>query len=148
MLCATFPGTGKRTQPSQAAVQALTSGNVQEVMADLFPANQAAARQAFMAATAAYRGSTSAPAAAIAAQGQAANEWLGGTDPAGRQAATISAPTLIADGTMDGLDPVANDYALARLIAGAKLKLYPDAGHAFLFQDAKAFVPVIESFLS
>jgi pimeloyl-ACP methyl ester carboxylesterase len=38
--------------------------------------------------------------------------------------------------------------ALARLIRGARLKLYPDAGHAFLFQDQKAFVPLIESFLS
>jgi pimeloyl-ACP methyl ester carboxylesterase len=35
----------------------------------------------------------------------------------------------------------------AQLIRGAKLKLYPDAGHAFLFQDAKAFVPLLDSFL-
>jgi pimeloyl-ACP methyl ester carboxylesterase len=59
----------------------------------------------------------------------------------------ISAPTLIADGTMDRLDPIANGYALARLIRGARLKLYPDAGHAFLFQDQTAFVPLIESSL-
>ncbi len=43
VLCATFPGTGRITPPSQAAVQALTSGSQQEVMADLFPANQSAA---------------------------------------------------------------------------------------------------------
>jgi pimeloyl-ACP methyl ester carboxylesterase len=36
---------------------------------------------------------------------------------------------------------------VARLIHGATLKLYPDAGHAFLFQDQTAFVPLIESFL-
>jgi pimeloyl-ACP methyl ester carboxylesterase len=48
--CATFPGTGRITPPSQAAAQALTSGNVQEVMADLFRANQAAAQQAYQAA--------------------------------------------------------------------------------------------------
>jgi pimeloyl-ACP methyl ester carboxylesterase len=73
--------------------------------------------------------------------------WLGGTDPAGQKTATIAAPTLIGDGTSDRLDPVANDYALAHLIAGARLKLYPDAGHAFMFQDEQAFVRLIQSFL-
>jgi pimeloyl-ACP methyl ester carboxylesterase len=56
-------------------------------------------------------------------------------------AAAISAAALIADGTTDRLNPVANDYALAQRIRGVRLKLYPDAGHAFLFQDEKAFVP-------
>ena len=51
------------------------------------------------------------------------------------------------DRTIGGLDPVANDYALAKLMPGARLKLYPDAGHAFLFQDQNAFVRLIESFL-
>jgi pimeloyl-ACP methyl ester carboxylesterase len=147
VLCATFPGTGTMTPPSSAATRALTSGNVQEVMADLFPANQGAAQQAHLAAVAAYRPHAPAPAAAIAAQGHAMNVWSGGTDPAGQKTATISAPTLIADGTVDRLDPVANDYALARLIPGARLKLYPDAGHAFMFQDENAFASLIESFL-
>jgi len=147
VLCATFPGTGKVTPPSQAATLALTSGSLQEVMADLFPVNQAAAQQAYLAATGAYPPMAPAPAAAITAQGRAVNVWLGGTDAAGQKTATISAPTLIADGTIDRLDPIANDYALAQLIGGAKLKLYPDAGHAFLFQDENAFVPLIESFL-
>jgi pimeloyl-ACP methyl ester carboxylesterase len=147
VLCATFPGTGKAVPASQAAVLALTSGNVQEVMADLFPANQAAAQQAYLAATAAYPSHPVAPAAVIAAQANAANRWSGGTDPAGQKTATIAAPTLIADGTIDRLDPIANDYDLASLIRGARLKLYADAGHAFLFQDEKAFVPLVESFL-
>jgi len=30
----------------------------------------------------------------------------------------------------------------------AHLLLYPDAGHAFLFQDAAEFVPAVERFLS
>jgi pimeloyl-ACP methyl ester carboxylesterase len=148
VLCATFPGTGRIDRPSQAAAQAFTSGNVQEMMADLFPANQAAAQQAYLAAIAAYPPHALAPAATIAAQGHAMNVWSGGTDPAGQKTVTISAPTLIADGTIDRLDPVANNYALARLIRGARLKLYPDAGHAFLFQDEKSFVPLIESFLA
>jgi pimeloyl-ACP methyl ester carboxylesterase len=112
-------------------------------------ANQTSALiDALMAAIAAYPPHALAPAATIAAQGHAMNAWSGGTDPAGRKTATISAPALIADGTIDRLDPVANDYALARLIKGARLKLYPGAGHAFLFQDEKSFVPLIESFFA
>lgn len=49
-------------------------------------------------------------------------------------------------GTADRLDPLANSQTLARLIPGAKLTLYPDAGHAFLFQDQAAFITLIESF--
>jgi pimeloyl-ACP methyl ester carboxylesterase len=147
VLCATFPGTGKVDQPAQAAVLALTSGNEQEVAADLFPANQAAAQRAYLAAAAAYPPYAPASAATIATQVHAMNVWLDGTDPAGQKTATIAAPTLIADGTNDRLDPVANDYALVRLIAGARLKLYPDAGHAFMFQDEQAFVRLILSFL-
>ena len=41
-------------------------------------------------------------------------------------------PTLIADGTDDQLDPIANDHILASLITGSRLMLYPDAGHGFL----------------
>jgi pimeloyl-ACP methyl ester carboxylesterase len=56
--------------------------------------------------------------------------------------------TLIADGTDDRLDPVANDHALARLIPRASLVLYPDAGHGFLFQDGTRFASLVESFLT
>jgi pimeloyl-ACP methyl ester carboxylesterase len=57
-------------------------------------------------------------------------------------------PTLVADGTDDRLDPVANDHALARLIPGVRLMLYPDAGHGFLFQDGTRFASLVESFLA
>jgi pimeloyl-ACP methyl ester carboxylesterase len=57
-------------------------------------------------------------------------------------------PTLIADGTDDRLDPAANDHALERLIPGARLALYRDAGHGFLFQDVAPVASRIESFLT
>ena len=75
-------------------------------------------------------------------------KWWAGTDAAGRKIARISVPTLIADGTDDQLDPVANDHTLARLIPGARLVLYPDAGHGFLFQERTRFASLIESFLT
>jgi hypothetical protein len=34
-----------------------------------------------------------------------------------------------------------------RQVPGARLILYPDAGHAFLFQDASSFIPAVERFL-
>jgi pimeloyl-ACP methyl ester carboxylesterase len=74
-------------------------------------------------------------------------QWMTGQDPAGRGLSQIHARTLVADGTLDQLDPVPNDFLLERGIPRAHLLLYPDAGHAFLFQDAARFVPAIDRFL-
>lgn len=57
-------------------------------------------------------------------------------------------PTLIADGTDDRFDPIANDHSLTRLIPGARLVLYADAGHGFLFQDGTRFASLVDSFLT
>ena len=116
-------------------------------MAVLFPANQAAAKNAYLAAVSSYPAAPPVPMATVAEQWRAVNEWWAGDDPAGRKAATIAAPTLVADGTVDRLDPLANSRTLARLIPRARLQLYTDAGHAFLFQDQATFLRLIESFL-
>jgi pimeloyl-ACP methyl ester carboxylesterase len=116
-------------------------------MAVLFPAGQTAAQYTYIAAISSYPAAPAAPAGTVTAQGHAVDQWWAGTDPAGQHAANIAVPTLIADGTADQLDPLADSRTLAHLIPGAKLTLYPDAGHAFLFQDQAAFVPLIESFL-
>jgi pimeloyl-ACP methyl ester carboxylesterase len=146
VLCASYPGNGTAVLPSEAAMHALTSGGPQ-AMADLFPAGQAAAQDTYLAAISSYPAAPGAPASIVAAQGHAVDQWWAGLDPAGLRAAEITAPTLIADGTTDRLDPLANSHDLAGLIPGARLALYPDAGHAFLFQDQAAFIPLIESFL-
>jgi pimeloyl-ACP methyl ester carboxylesterase len=41
----------------------------------------------------------------------------------------------------------ANGRTLARLIPGARLVLYTDAAHAFLFQNGTQFAAVVDSFL-
>jgi pimeloyl-ACP methyl ester carboxylesterase len=147
VLCATFPGTGNVVQPSQAAINALSSTNAKTVAADLFPANETAAAAAFGAAIAGYPSAAAPSAATISAQARAITQWWDDGDPAAARTAQIAVPTLVADGTDDRLDPVVNSHALAKLIPGAKLVLYPDAGHAFLFQDEKTLIPVVESFL-
>jgi pimeloyl-ACP methyl ester carboxylesterase len=147
ILCASYPGNGTAIRPPQDAINALTSGSTQQVMANLFPAGQTAAKNTYLAAISSYPAAPAAPAGTVTAQGHAVDQWWAASDPAGTQTATIAVPTLIADGTADRLDPLANSHTLAGLIPGAKVTLYPDAGHAFLFQDQAAFVPQIESFL-
>ena len=137
VLCATYPGTGT-VVPSQAAIQT----------GSLFPANQVNAYDAFTAAISEYPAAPAASADAKTAQAAAVTKWWDGTDAAGRKIARISVPTLIADGTDDQLDPVANDHTLARLIPRSRLVLYPDAGHGFLFQEGTRFASLIESFLT
>jgi pimeloyl-ACP methyl ester carboxylesterase len=137
VLCASWAGNGQAIRPSQ---HALNSG-------ELFPADQTAAQNTYHAAISAYPSVPAAPSATLTAQVLAIDQWWAGRDPAGAQAAKIAVPTLIADGADDQLDPLANSHTLATLIPGAKLTIYPDAGHAFLFQDQTAFVPLIESFL-
>jgi len=146
VLCATFPGTGRDVVPS-ATVKALTRLEPRHVEAVLFPANQARAYNAYAAAISGYPPTAGPSAAVRAAQRRAVTQWWTGKDPAGRKTAAISVPTLIADGTADWVDPVANARALAGLIPGARLVLYPDAAHAFLFQDGTQFAGAVESFL-
>jgi pimeloyl-ACP methyl ester carboxylesterase len=80
-------------------------------------------------------------------QQTAITQWFSGDDASGRRPGEIEEPTLVADGTEDALNPVSNDRMLSRLIHGAHLLLYPDAGHGFLFQDAGKFDSELRSFL-
>jgi len=146
VLCATYPGTGT-DKPAQTAINDLKSGDSTKVMSVLFPSNQVTAQESFEIATGNYPPSSSPSAAVVSAQTNAVDEWFDGRDTAGRKTANITVPTLVADGTVDRLDPIENDHRLASLIPGAQLVLYPDAGHAFLFQDEVSFVPVVEAFL-
>jgi pimeloyl-ACP methyl ester carboxylesterase len=144
VLCATFPGVGTLIPP-QAKINDLTNGNGLSV---LFPADQAMAAAAFSAGAQSYADPEAASAGVISAQGDAALSWFHGTDTAGRKTSRISAPTLVADGAEDQLDAVSNSRAIAGLIPAAKLLIYPDAGHGFLFQEGTPFAVTVESFLS
>jgi len=146
VLCATNPGNGQAVVPPAAARQA--SSDFPASQANDFPANQASAYDAFKAAISEYPPAPAVPPGTKGAQALAISDWWAGNDAAGHEVARISVPTLIADGTDDQKVPVANDHTLARLIPGASLVLYPDAGHAFLFQDWTRFASLVESFLT
>jgi pimeloyl-ACP methyl ester carboxylesterase len=119
VLGAGYPGNGAAVRPPQQAINALNTGG-QQALAELFPAGQAGARNAYLAAISSY---PPAPAVleqeAVAAQGHAIDAWWAGQDLAGARAASITAPTLIADGAADQLDPAVNSRTLAGLIPGA-----------------------------
>jgi pimeloyl-ACP methyl ester carboxylesterase len=148
VLCATLPGDGHATLPTAATLAKLDdTSDVSAVLSLLFPSEQAGAVRSYIAGLSQYPSYYSASPSIVRAQEGTLAEWTSGEDPAGPKLATIKAPTLVADGTLDPLVPLANDRRLAAVIPGAMLVTYPDAAHGFLFQDQSAFVPRVEQFL-
>jgi pimeloyl-ACP methyl ester carboxylesterase len=62
--------------------------------------------------------------------------------------ANIQAPTLVANGDNDIMVPTVNSYLLAGHIPNAKLAIYPDANHGFLFQYPHEFAAEVNAFLT
>ncbi|MBN9530601.1 MAG: alpha/beta hydrolase [Alphaproteobacteria bacterium] len=56
-------------------------------------------------------------------------------------------PMLVANGAHDVMLPAYRSYVLSQQAPDAKLVLYPDAGHAFLFQHIADFATEIDRFL-
>jgi pimeloyl-ACP methyl ester carboxylesterase len=61
---------------------------------------------------------------------------------------TITQPVLIANGIEDIMIPAIASYAAIGHLRNAKLVLYSDAGHGFLFQHAKDFATEVANFLN
>jgi pimeloyl-ACP methyl ester carboxylesterase len=148
ILAATQPGTGRALPVPAAAAAAAVSPDPATVLSVLFPPGQASAERAYTIGILRYPDFYQAPRAITSAQGLAVQQWIAGKDPAGRQLGHLRLPTLVADGTLDQLDPVANDRLLADSVPRAKLILYPGAGHAFLFQDLASFLSAAQRFLA
>ena len=138
VLCATFPGTGAAVLPSNAARQAASD----------FPANQVNAYDAFRAAVSQYPSAPAASAGTKGLQGLALSDWWSG---------------VARNRAQDRQDLSAHAYRRRHRRSArpgrqrphprpphprARLVLYPDAGHAFLFQDGTPFAALIESFLT
>jgi pimeloyl-ACP methyl ester carboxylesterase len=144
ILAATSVGTGKAVPLPPATVTGLEPA---KVVAQLFPDNQAGAVSAYLSAIGQYPGFVGVPAATFHSQYLAAERWMAGRDAAGRLPGDIRVPTLVAGGTRDRFMATANERLLARSVPGAKLLLFDDAGHAFLFQDSARFIRAVETFL-
>jgi pimeloyl-ACP methyl ester carboxylesterase len=64
-----------------------------------------------------------------------------------QRVSAIEHPVFIANGDSDPMILPHYSYLLAGLIPHAKLKIYPDAAHGFLFQHAKEFAADVQAFL-
>jgi pimeloyl-ACP methyl ester carboxylesterase len=60
----------------------------------------------------------------------------------------INKPVFVANGDSDPMILPRYSYLLAGLIRGARLKIYPDAAHGFLFQHHAEFAADVEAFLA
>jgi pimeloyl-ACP methyl ester carboxylesterase len=62
--------------------------------------------------------------------------------------AGIAQPVLVAHGDNDRMVPTRNSHLLAEHLPDARLRLYPDAGHGFLFQYPLDFAAEVQTFLA
>jgi pimeloyl-ACP methyl ester carboxylesterase len=82
------------------------------------------------------------------AQYDAVIEW-GIPDPSRlNRLAGITQPVLIANGDNDIMVPTPNSWLLAQYLPNARVRIYPDAGHGFLFQWPEQFAELVHRFLS
>lgn len=154
ILAATDPGSPHAIEPTQQVIDVLTNPSTTptDLLPILFPADQQAAGQAWMAAIGTQPNLTAAdfaaPPATMAAQSRATGRrWYGRGHGTYRNLHRIKAATLVAHGTEDVIVPPGNARLLARRIPNVTRATYPDAGHAFLFQDPAAKAQAFASFL-
>ncbi|NMI55832.1 alpha/beta hydrolase [Streptomyces sp. RLB3-17] len=82
------------------------------------------------------------------AQMDAITEW-GIPDPSQLdRLAGITQPVLVANGDNDIMIPTPNTWLLAQHLPNARVRIYPDSGHGFLWQWPEEFAALIHSFLS
>jgi pimeloyl-ACP methyl ester carboxylesterase len=149
VLMATAPGDGKGAAPTPDALKALSSFDPAAALGLIFPPDQTAARDAYIAniiKRQPFEGV--APAAQALKQTAASGAWLISQDPDGKRVAKLKLRALIGGGELDPLLPVGNQRHLHDMIKDSELVTYPDASHGFLFQHEAEFVPKVLQFLT
>jgi pimeloyl-ACP methyl ester carboxylesterase len=79
-------------------------------------------------------------------QREAIASWWKGDGAARPHLGKLSMPVLVGNGIADVMVPAEHSFAIAQKAPRAKLILYPDAGHAFLFQYAEDFCAEVRRF--
>jgi pimeloyl-ACP methyl ester carboxylesterase len=82
------------------------------------------------------------------AQYDAVCEWGIPDHAALERVSAIAAPVFIANGDSDPMVLPRYSHLLAGLIPDARIEIYPDSAHGFLFQHHAAFAAAVEAFLS
>ena len=83
-----------------------------------------------------------------AAQLAAIRDWAAGNGTAWERLAELTMPVLVANGAHDVMTHAFNSYAMSQRLPNAKVVLYSDAGHGFLFQHPEEFAFEVDRFLS
>jgi pimeloyl-ACP methyl ester carboxylesterase len=65
-----------------------------------------------------------------------------------QRVSAIEMPVFVANGDADPMILPRYSHLLAGLIPGARLKIYPDSAHGFLFQHHAEFAGDVEAFLT
>jgi pimeloyl-ACP methyl ester carboxylesterase len=155
VLCASNAG-GVHYAPPSASVQALLDSpdlTTQELFSLSFPTTTVgtAGKDAYVAAVAAQPGLTATDFTLTdqvkVQQENVANAWKASNGGSYNRLPSIKQRTLVGDGLLDELSVVQNSRVLASRIPNATLKVYPDAGHAFLFQDPTRWGSAVVKFL-
>ncbi|MEQ6028226.1 alpha/beta hydrolase [Streptomyces salinarius] len=87
------------------------------------------------------------PAAALAAQYEAVVEWGIPDHGALERLAAINHPVFVTGGGNDLVVPPRAFHLLGGALPNAKVKVYPDSGHGFLFQHYQQFTADVLAFL-
>jgi pimeloyl-ACP methyl ester carboxylesterase len=65
-----------------------------------------------------------------------------------QRVAALDLPVFVANGDSDPMIPPRYSYLLAGLLPNARLKIYPDSAHGFLFQHHDEFAADVKAFLA
>lgn len=75
-------------------------------------------------------------------------EWYRGANGIVKSFRRIDRPVLVANGNQDVFFSAHQSLVLAREIPTARLTIYPDSGHAFMFQHTQSFVKLMLDFFA
>jgi pimeloyl-ACP methyl ester carboxylesterase len=151
VLASADPGSPHTVQPSARVVRILQSGDPNQLLSVLFPPRFLSVGRAWYARI----GTQGFPASAFQISDRTYEQqtlavgprWDGRGRGSYARLPSIRRPLLIGAGAEDVVVPPANDRLIARRIPGARLVLFPGAGHAFLFQAPGRFAGRVDAFL-
>ena len=127
-------------KPTQAAINDLKSTNSTKVLSSPLPVAQAAGRRRpWESPRTTLRRRPLLRSWLQPKRTQSMSGSLAATRP-GQDRKHFNVPTLVADGSVDRLDPVRQRPPARFSDSKGELEFYSDAGHAFLFQKVIAFV--------
>jgi pimeloyl-ACP methyl ester carboxylesterase len=152
VLAGTDPGSRHAVKPSERVADIVNDPNTppRELVKVLFPREAQGRGYAYLRRVGTWPGidshSFTMPAATFDAQLRA-NGPLWYRHGTFSRLPGLSAATLVADGASDRVVPPRNSRILNRHVPESRLKLFPDSGHAFLFQYRRRFAHRVKVFL-